>query len=167
MVAALHGGVTIGFLATALSALAILFLLPTGHHGGGTHLFEEERQVTLAAGADGFMRKPVNAEGLYVMLEKHLGIYSERESAVMPHEEKPARNGLTATVLEALSPEARERLTVAMCELNQKKIAEMLLNIQDENLQLAAKIGELSDAMQHRQIWQILGIYDSRNGTGK
>lgn len=79
VVAALYGGVTIGFLATALSA--------------------------LAAGADDFMRKPANAE--------------------------------------------------------------VLLNIQNKNLQLAAKIGELSDAMQHRQTWQILGIHDSRNGTGK
>ena len=52
--------------------------------------FEEEKQEALAAGADGFLRKPIEQEHLFAMLEQQLGVRFQRTAAAPPRVPAPA-----------------------------------------------------------------------------
>jgi hypothetical protein len=121
------------------------------------YAFEENRQEALAAGADDFMRKPVNEAELYAVLEKQLGVHFMRETGT-PHQGGQKQAELSAADLACLSVQARARLTEAVRELNPAKIAAELAQIRAENPELAARLLALAENMQYRQFWQLLGI---------
>ena len=121
------------------------------------YAFEENHREALAAGADDFMRKPIQKEELYSLLEKHLGLRFLRADT-QRQEGKSQEPELTSADLECLSAQAMSRLTEVVRELNPAKIAAELAQIRDEHPQLAARLQELSKTMQYRRLWQLLGI---------
>jgi PAS domain S-box-containing protein len=121
------------------------------------YAFEENRREALAAGANDFMRKPIQKEEFYALLEKHLGVHFIRESEA-GREEKPQEPELTATDLLRLSAETRARLSEAVRELNPAKITAELDRVRNEAPELAARLQALVKNMQYRRFWQLLGI---------
>lgn len=121
------------------------------------YAFEENRREALAAGADDFMRKPIQQDELCSLLERQLGIRFLRE-AVRRGKETPPETELTSADLDSLSDVARTRFTAVVRELNPAKIAAELVLIGAENPELAARLSVLTKTMQYRRLWQLLGI---------
>src|SRR5471032_10385 len=85
--------------------------------------FAEEREEALAAGADEFMRKPVEQEQLYLMLEQQLGLQFMRHRQ-RPHAQLPAP--LSRDDLGQLDEALRRKLKAAVQELNLARVARLL-----------------------------------------
>ncbi|WP_295990558.1 ATP-binding protein, partial [Rugamonas sp.] len=85
--------------------------------------YAEEREEALAAGADEFMRKPVQQEQLYLVLEQQLGLQFVRHRHAQP-QALPAP--LSRGDLDLLAPELRATLKTAVQELNLARVALLL-----------------------------------------
>lgn len=121
------------------------------------HAFEENRVEALNAGADDFMRKPVEAEALYNLLEGLLGIRFAREGDPQPATgADPA--AIQADALAALSPASRQQLIAAVQELNPTKIAAAIDGVAAENAALGAHLKDLAARMQYRRLWSFVGL---------
>ena len=121
------------------------------------YAFEENRREALAAGANDFMRKPIDKDAFYALLETQLRVHFVRENIVR-REKGPQEVELTAADLACLSPQRRALLSEAVRELNPAKITAELERMRQENPELAARLQKLVENMQYRRFWQLLGI---------
>ncbi len=101
--------------------------------------YAEERAEALAAGADEFMRKPVEQDQMYLVLEQQLNLQFVRRL----HSSRAALPGpLSRADLDQLAPELRARLKTALQELNLSRVA-MLLE------PLPPAVGEVVERIEH------------------
>ncbi|MCI0491358.1 MAG: response regulator [Planctomycetes bacterium] len=121
------------------------------------HAFDEDRREAIAAGVDDFMSKPIDAEVLYAMIERHTGIHFRRESSA---ESSKGQNvvQLTTGDLACLSESTKSTFAEALRELNPTRIREALANVRAENSELADRLETQTEAMQYRQLWQVFEI---------
>jgi PAS domain S-box-containing protein len=92
--------------------------------------FEEERADILAAGCDDFLRKPLQEDELFDLMQKHLGlhfVYEEESSAVQP---PPVQ--AEAVALTALPDELRHSLEQALIRLDTEGIASAITQVSDK-----------------------------------
>ncbi|MES2127519.1 MAG: response regulator [Pseudomonadota bacterium] len=85
--------------------------------------FEEERQEALAAGADAFLRKPIEHDKLFQVLEQQLGLQfqrGERVQSVLV----PTRHA--GPDMASLAPGVRAELRNALQELNVDRVTQIL-----------------------------------------
>ena len=117
--------------------------------------FEEEKQEALAAGADAFLRKPIELEHLFAMLEQQLGLRFLREDACPAPAvaqlagELPA---LTPAELAQLAPAERQALFEAVSALDLRRSAIVLAGLATRLPQLAARMGAMLEQHQYRQL---------------
>ncbi|MES2017938.1 MAG: ATP-binding protein [Pseudomonadota bacterium] len=116
--------------------------------------FARESQAAFDAGADEFMRKPIEQDKLYLALARQL------ECAVPVASPAPAAAAelapLTPDELAPLPPAHRADLMRAVRELDQLEAALILDRIAAEMPQLAARIGVMLDQEAYLQLWQML-----------
>ncbi|CDG83511.1 sensory box protein [Janthinobacterium agaricidamnosum NBRC 102515 = DSM 9628] len=117
--------------------------------------FEDERQAALAAGADDFLRKPVEQEKLFAVLERQLGLVFLRGGAA-PSASRAAEPPLLAGELETLQPQARRALQQAVRQLDVRGGAVILAGIAASEPLLAGRIGLMIGNHQYQQLWQLL-----------
>ena len=119
--------------------------------------FDENRQQALEAGIDDFMGKPIDMRTLYQMIERHLGAHPMHKPYPRTTPEK-----VTEDDLLMLSKASRDTFIDALRELNPTKINDALINVRQENPELAERLGYYLEAMQYRQLWQLFGILDEQ-----
>ena len=127
--------------------------------------FEEERQVTLAAGCDDFVRKPFRAEVIFEKMTEHLDIqhiYAESEETQGRGEENPLpsslilnptlREGLDPTSLKVMSPEWIEQAHQAATCVNAKLLQQLIEQIPESHAPVANALAQLIDNFQFEDI---------------
>ena len=125
--------------------------------------FEEEKQEALAAGADAFLRKPIEQEYLFAMLEQQLGLRFGRADAD-PVPPLPPAGAEPPQLLPALLPAdlaplaAAERAALfdAVRALDLRGSSIVLASLATRLPQLAARIGAMLEGHQYRQLAQLL-----------
>ena len=123
--------------------------------------FEDEQQEALAAGADDFLRKPIEHERLFQVLEQQLGLSFLREQAA-PDAAHDA--GPSPQQLQALPPDTRAALRLALRELNQSKVAEIL---DPYRAPLAALVEAVERRVTQYQFRQLCQLIDEADGEGR
>ncbi|WNV04255.1 ATP-binding protein [Candidatus Methylospira mobilis] len=112
--------------------------------------FQEQRQETLDAGMDDFVRKPYRFEEIYGCLARQLGVrYLYRSE--LPEEAVPDVL-LTAGMLAVLTPELRHELGVALESLDDKRISAAIQQIGKVDLQLSRTLSRLTDSFDYPAI---------------
>jgi CheY-like chemotaxis protein len=116
--------------------------------------FAEEREEALNAGADEFMRKPVEQEQLYVVLEQQLGLqFVRRHQSSRQNLPQP----LSGADLARLAPELRQELKTALQELNLSRVALLLEPLPDE---LAGVVERFEHMIRLHQYPQLCALLD-------
>ena len=121
--------------------------------------FEEEKQEALAAGADDFLRKPIEQEHLYTMLERQLGLRFGRADASTARA-VALDGGEAAPLLHAelalLDMGERTALLESVRALDLRRSSIVLASLATRLPQLAARIGAMLESHQYRQLHQLL-----------
>ncbi|WP_171898957.1 ATP-binding protein [Janthinobacterium psychrotolerans] len=120
--------------------------------------FEEEKQEALAAGADAFLRKPIEQEHLFAMLEQQLGLRFLREEACAAPVLAPGAEPLALAPgeLALLAPGERAALFEAVSALDLRRSAIVLASLATRWPQLAARLAAMLEQHQYRQMCQWL-----------
>ncbi|MYM84760.1 response regulator [Duganella sp. FT50W] len=116
--------------------------------------FAEEREDALAAGADEFMRKPVEQEQLYAVLEQQLNLQFVRRHRMAARQMAPAP--LASRDLRRLVPALRAELKTALQELNLARVAALLEPLPPALADVVAGIGHLVQLHQYPQLCALL-----------
>lgn len=114
--------------------------------------FNEDRETALAAGADDYLRKPLESEALFELLERQLQLHFQTDAPPAA----AASTSLGAAELAALPADLRSELGNAVKELNQSKVFAALRPLENSAPALAAAIRERAEHFQFRSLWQWL-----------
>jgi CheY-like chemotaxis protein/two-component sensor histidine kinase len=115
--------------------------------------FAEEREEALNAGADEFMRKPVEQEQLYAVLEQQLDLqFVRRHHGARPATPQP----LAREDLRHLDPALRAELKTALQELNLSRVSLLLAPLPPELNELVARIEHMIQLHQYPQLCALL-----------
>ncbi len=120
--------------------------------------FDDERAEALRTGADDFMRKPLEEQQFFAMLEQQLDLHFVRahESAVAVPVGTPVA-ALSAAQLAVLPAAVRAALRTACRELDRGKLVATLATIGAEHAALVAGIVRMLDSFAYRELWELLG----------
>jgi CheY-like chemotaxis protein/anti-sigma regulatory factor (Ser/Thr protein kinase) len=121
--------------------------------------FAEEREEALAAGADEFMRKPVEQEQLYAVLEQQLNLQFVRRHRATPPQARHAPLG--SGDLQRLAPALRTDLKVALQELNLARVAALLAPLPPALADVVARIEHMVQLHQYPQLCALLDAADN------
>ena len=122
--------------------------------------FEEEKQEALAAGADGFLRKPMEQEHLFAMLEQQLGVRFQRAQGDAA--EAPGRQGAPAEALDLrqamlqLDAVERQALLESVQALDLRRSAIVLAGVATRWPQLAGQINAMLELHQYQPLCALL-----------
>jgi CheY-like chemotaxis protein len=115
--------------------------------------YAEERAEALAAGADEFMRKPVEQDQLYLVLEQQLDLQFVRRL----HSARAALPGpLSRADLDQLAPALRTHLKTALQELNLSRVAALLEPLPPELHDVVERIEHMVRMHQYPQLCTLL-----------
>ena len=115
--------------------------------------YAEERAEALAAGADEFMRKPVEQDQLYLVLEQQLDLQFVRRL----HSARAALPGpLSRADLDQLAPALRTHLKTALQELNLSRVAALLEPLPPELHEVVERIEHMVRMHQYPQLCTLL-----------
>ncbi|OEZ60387.1 ATP-binding protein [Duganella sp. HH105] len=115
--------------------------------------FAEEREEALGAGADEFMRKPVEQDQLYAVLEQQLGLQFLRRHH-SPRQALPSP--LSRDDLGLLEPALRLQLKTALQELNLARVALLLAPLPEELGEVVERIEHMIRLHQYPQLCALL-----------
>ncbi len=118
--------------------------------------FEEERQQALAAGADDFLRKPIEADKLFVVLEQQLKLNFVRREVLHAGSAAPPAAQLLPSELACMPEQQRAALLLAVRELDSSKAGAILQQLGPTCAALAPRLQAMLDHHQYRQLWQLL-----------
>jgi len=120
--------------------------------------FEEEKQEALAAGADAFLRKPIEQQHLFALLEQQLQLRFLRASGAADDvgDASLLAQAAVQEELARLDAPQRQALLDAVRALDLRRSAIVLAGIATELPNLAARIGVMLDHHQYQQLCQWL-----------
>jgi signal transduction histidine kinase/CheY-like chemotaxis protein/HAMP domain-containing protein len=116
--------------------------------------FAEQREEALAAGADEFMRKPVEQAQLYAVLEQQLNLQFVRRHRAAVRRLPPTP--LEPGDLQRLDAALREELKVALQELNLARVAGLLEPLPPALADVVARIEHMVQLHQYPQLCALL-----------
>ena len=116
--------------------------------------FAEEREEALAAGADEFMRKPVEQEQLYAVLEQQLNLQFVRRHRAAARQAPPAP--LALADVQRFDAALRSELKIALQELNLARVALLLEPLPPELADVVARIERMVQLHQYPQLCALL-----------
>ncbi|MBN1992221.1 MAG: response regulator, partial [Anaerolineae bacterium] len=112
--------------------------------------FKEDRARVLAAGCDGFIRKPLREADIFETLERHLGltfIYAEP-----PVEATPRSKAELVAALKTLPPDWLAALEKAIIVVDMERIDHLLAQIRGSRPALAHRLTKLADNFEFNRI---------------
>lgn len=115
--------------------------------------FEQQRLDCLAAGADDFMRKPLEEDVLFAALERLLDIRFLREPA--PDAGQVVRSVLRAEDLQGVPEQVSSALWGAVQELNQQHALQAVAPLRSTHPELAAQLIRLIEGFHFRELWAL------------
>ncbi|PMQ08564.1 Chemotaxis protein CheY [Janthinobacterium sp. AD80] len=118
--------------------------------------FEEEKQEALAAGADGFLRKPIEQEHLFAMLEQQLGLRFQRTTGEPGGQGEPAQAFDLQQALGQLGAAERQALLESVRALDVRRSAIVLAGVATSAPQLAAHITGMLELHQYQPLCALL-----------
>ena len=104
--------------------------------------FEEQRAEVMAAGCDGFVRKPFREEQIFSVIAEYLGVRFVYESDSVSSPLKPSR-GLTPEALSVLPSDWMAELNQAAAQADADLIARLLEQIEPDHGVLAGALRDL------------------------
>ncbi len=116
------------------------------------NVFDEDRSVVLSSGCDDFVRKPFQANELFDVLQKHLGlhyIYSHED-----HAPEPSQQPLTLASLTTLPIDVVEKLHYAATIGDIDMLVDIIDHVQAYNEPLAQDLHHLVDTFAFHEIVQ-------------
>ncbi len=115
--------------------------------------FENTEQAVLAAGANGYLRKPFKLTEIYDILEQVLGLKFLYES-----EEKPANGAKTngAECLPALSADWRVQMDRTITRGNFEEMIALIDRIPEESRPFADRLRKMAEQFDYESIAQLL-----------
>ncbi|MGR8936133.1 MAG: hypothetical protein ACU837_17425, partial [Gammaproteobacteria bacterium] len=124
--------------------------------------YSEQRAEILAAGMDGFVRKPYRSDEIYACLAKHLGVrYLYRGEP----EAEPPLPALTPDMLSILPEGLRSELVDALESLDNNRIAQLILQVANYDRRLQKILAERAENFDYSTILTLLGS-NSRKPEG-
>ncbi len=123
--------------------------------------FEEEYQLGLEAGADAFLRKPLDEALLYGAIEQLLDLKFEREPRAAGSAPAAEAIPLRREELAPLAAPLRAALRNAVIELNHTKVNDALDLIAQTDAVLGARIAAMIAARQYRELVVLLDAAES------
>jgi signal transduction histidine kinase len=129
--------------------------------------FEDEREIALTRGCDGFLRKPFHEAELFELMHTHLGVrfvYEEeqgagnREQGAGNREQGAERKVITPEDLAALPEELRKNVHEAVDMLDTDRVYSLLGQIRQQNEPLAESLEELVKAYRFDLLQGLLKI---------
>lgn len=117
---------------------------------------EESRAATLAAGADGFLSKPLVEADLLRLIQRLL----PKIAGVTP-KQPHSQPALLKEMLETLSPADRAHLVRAAISLNPAEIESAIHSVAENDPPLAAQLLALTRQRSYQELWEILEIEGS------
>jgi CheY-like chemotaxis protein len=133
---------------------------------------EEDRQIILSEGCDGYIRKPFREEEITAMLEKHLGIRFIYEDAAGPGAETGGGAPLSALDTElaarlaAMPAEWRASLQAATILGSLDQILARVEEIRPRDPELADHLARLAGEYEHEKILGLLGGNAGKDTAG-
>ena len=118
--------------------------------------FEEEKQEALAAGADGFLRKPIEQEHLFAMLEQQLGLRFQRAAGEPGGHAAPARAFDLEQALGQLGAAERQALLESVQALDLRRSAIVLAGVSTRAPQLAAHLAAMLEQHEYQPLCALL-----------
>ena len=118
--------------------------------------FEEEKQLALDAGVDGFLRKPFHQDDLFSLLETQLRIRFRREENASPAPAPPEMELASDDLLD-LPIELRTELANAVGEINLVRMDEILTRMESTHPLLTPRLKSMLELNQYRELWTLLG----------
>ncbi|KQW96655.1 hypothetical protein ASC94_07405 [Massilia sp. Root418] len=115
--------------------------------------FEEERREALQSGADDFLRKPLEQDDLFAMLELQLGLHFLREPLAAAAALQPP---LSAADLAPLPAELRSALKQAVADLDLARIERLAAELPPASPDLAPRLRAMLERTEFRQLWELL-----------
>ncbi|WP_143132991.1 response regulator [Pseudoduganella namucuonensis] len=115
--------------------------------------FEEDRREALAAGADGFLRKPVEQDKLVDMLAGQLSLHFISHAC---DEAPPPAPPPSAAQLARLPAAARRALMLAVRELDVKRACGLLADLAPRQPELAAGLAGMLERHEYLRLWEQL-----------
>jgi hypothetical protein len=115
--------------------------------------FKEEQQEILAAGLDDFVRKPFHAREIYDCLARHLDLRFEYRSA---SEVKTTPAVLTSEMFSRVPEDLRLSLRDTLQLLDSEKIAEVIKNIENIDVELGNSLNQLCESFDYQTILDAL-----------
>lgn len=120
------------------------------------HAFEEERQEILAAGCDGFIRKPYDHAEIFESLSQHLGVDFVYEEKGDTNQDHSSKTSVEAADLAALPTELRRRLEEALTIIDIETINLIIEEIRGHNPALAVGLAAQSKSLQFGKILRLV-----------
>jgi CheY-like chemotaxis protein len=129
---------------------------------------EEDRQIILSEGCDGYIRKPFREEEITAMLEKHLGVRFVYEEAAGPPAEamEGAIDAGLAARVAALPAAWRTGLREATILGALDEILARVEEIRPRDPELADELARLAAEYEHEKILALLGDDTGKDGAG-
>jgi two-component system sensor histidine kinase/response regulator len=125
--------------------------------------FAQEGQAALDAGADEFMRKPIEQDKLYLALARQFECAVP--AATVAQASLQGLAPLTSDELAALPEGERVELMRAVRELDQLEAAQILARLRADMPELAARIDLMLEQDDYLKLWQML--HDAPAESGK
>jgi Amt family ammonium transporter len=117
---------------------------------------EEERANILATGCDDFLRKPFQAEELFSLMTKHLGVCYTYSEAISPTNSEFRLSQLDSNSFATLSEELLLELQQSIMAIDLDKIEQIIEKISEENQLLAQTINQYVSNFEYEHILQLL-----------
>ncbi len=118
--------------------------------------FEENRQKILAAGANDFLRKPLDESELFAKIQRFLKV--EYRYGVPLAGLRPGLSDQLARELQDVSAELRQELRAALVTLRQEQIIAVIEKIRPRNEGLAERLKQLAAEFRYDQMKELLEV---------
>jgi signal transduction histidine kinase/DNA-binding response OmpR family regulator len=123
--------------------------------------FDSQRDDVLAAGFDGFLRKPYRPMEIFDCMARHLGVqYVYAAGPQLAAGDLPAT--LNTADLERLPAMLRDELGKTIVSLDRKRIALLVARVSEENIHLGRVLGRLTDRFAYTPILKALQSCNKR-----